>query len=140
VIVGVPNIDSWQAHLFGRHWLHLDVPRHAWHFSPKTLARLAAANGLAIADIEHFSLEYGPYGMFQSALARAGLGHTLFARLLRPGRARPIWQEPSFWIHVALAAPLALVASASVPLEVLAAARGRGGSIVARLRRVGAQP
>ena len=33
----VPNVSSLQARLFGRSWIHLDVPRHRQHFVPATL-------------------------------------------------------------------------------------------------------
>ena len=39
-VVAIPNIDSWQAGLFGRHWFHLDVPRHCCHFSRDILEKL----------------------------------------------------------------------------------------------------
>tara|TARA_B100001971_G_C17757317_1_gene318470 strand:- start:19 stop:390 length:372 start_codon:yes stop_codon:yes gene_type:complete len=40
IVVAVPNFSSWQARLFGKSWLHLDVPRHQYHFSPKTCGTL----------------------------------------------------------------------------------------------------
>lgn len=131
VVVAVPNLDSWQARWTGRSWLHLDVPRHRWHFSADTLIALAAHAGLEHVRTRHFSLEYGPYGLFQSVVARAGLGHALFTRVLRPTGRRPSWQEPAVWGHLALGLPLAAAAAAAVPVEAIAAALGHGGAIVA---------
>ncbi len=137
VIVALPNLDSWQARLAGRHWLHLDVPRHRWHFSPATLSRLADRAGLRLARVQHFSLEYGPYGLLQSLLARAGLGPFLFTDILRPtgGSRRALLREPRLWAHAALAAPIAVSGAASLPIELLAAAAGAGGSITATLKK-----
>ena len=42
LIIAVPDNRSLQATLFGPRWLHLDVPRHLYHFDPGSL---------------HFSLE-----------------------------------------------------------------------------------
>jgi SAM-dependent methyltransferase len=131
ILVGVPNIDSWQARLSGRDWLHLDVPRHRWHFSPETLRALAGRASLELAGVEHFSLEYGPFGLFQSALAKLGLGHALYTRLLGPGRDGG--GRLQLWAHVPFALPHAGLAAGSLPLEMLAAARRKGGAIVARL-------
>ncbi|MBI5511849.1 MAG: class I SAM-dependent methyltransferase [Deltaproteobacteria bacterium] len=135
VLVSVPNVDSCQARLSGRDWLHLDVPRHRWHFTPDTLARLATAAGLEVLHAEQFSLEYGPYGMLQSGLAKLGLGQRLFTRVLRPAGGHAIWREPAFWTHLALALPIAAAAALSLPLEAIAAAAGKGGVIALALRR-----
>jgi SAM-dependent methyltransferase len=36
----MPNIDSWEARLFGSHWFGLELPRHITHFSPRSLRYL----------------------------------------------------------------------------------------------------
>jgi 2-polyprenyl-3-methyl-5-hydroxy-6-metoxy-1,4-benzoquinol methylase len=135
LLVEVPNRASWQARLSGAAWLHLDVPRHRWHFAPSTLARVAARSGLELCEIRHFSAEYGPFGALQSALARAGFGHSLFTRVLRPGRAGPLWREPALWRHLAAGGLIVPLAALSFPFEALAAAWHAGGSIRATLRR-----
>jgi len=33
----LPNIDSWESHLFGTYWFGLELPRHLFHFSPHSL-------------------------------------------------------------------------------------------------------
>src|SRR5438105_6856496 len=40
LIVQVPNAASYQARWFGGDWFALDVPRHRYHFTTKTLTRL----------------------------------------------------------------------------------------------------
>src|ERR1700728_2400490 len=42
----MPNIDSWEARLFGTHWFGLELPRHLGHFSPRSLRYLMAELGL----------------------------------------------------------------------------------------------
>jgi SAM-dependent methyltransferase len=37
VYLGLPNIDSWEAHMLGTYWYGLELPRHLSHFSPKSL-------------------------------------------------------------------------------------------------------
>jgi SAM-dependent methyltransferase len=41
----MPNIDSWEARLFGNHWFGLELPRHLSHFSPRSLRYLMTQLG-----------------------------------------------------------------------------------------------
>lgn len=40
IVVAVPNCDSWDAKYYKDHWAAYDVPRHLYHFTPKTLGLL----------------------------------------------------------------------------------------------------
>ena len=128
VVVELPNWSSWQARWFGRHWLHLDVPRHRYHFTPELLTRLGRQLGLVPLRTWHFSLEYGPYPLLQSALAAAGLNHVLFTRLLRPvgTTTRP---RQALWLHLALSPLLGAGLVAATGIELAAAAARRGGVV-----------
>ena len=42
----VPNIDSAGEHIFHSYWYALELPRHLYHFSPKSLEKLAELAGL----------------------------------------------------------------------------------------------
>jgi SAM-dependent methyltransferase len=64
----VPNAASFQARLFGKQWLHLDVPRHRYHFSPATMKALLTSAGLTVVRESHVALEYDWFGIIQSAL------------------------------------------------------------------------
>lgn len=130
VVVAVPNIDSLQARLFASDWLHLDVPRHRWHFSPRTLSAAADRCHLRVESIRHFSLEYGPFAIIQGVATKIGLGHSLYARLMRLPPSQLI-RERLFWVHLPL---LAITAAPSVLLELVAALCNRGGAIVMTLR------
>lgn len=70
LIVSVPNLESWQARVFGAGWFHLDPPRHISHFDRRTLAALLAQLDLDETASRDFHLEYGPVGWVQSALNR----------------------------------------------------------------------
>jgi 2-polyprenyl-3-methyl-5-hydroxy-6-metoxy-1,4-benzoquinol methylase len=41
----MPNIDSWEAKLFGSYWFGLELPRHITHFSPRSLRHLLTKMG-----------------------------------------------------------------------------------------------
>jgi 2-polyprenyl-3-methyl-5-hydroxy-6-metoxy-1,4-benzoquinol methylase len=69
IIVAVPNIESMQARIFGNKWYHLEVPRHLYHFSQKTLSRMINSAGFSIQNTSEtlFSHNFGGFwrGFFQ---------------------------------------------------------------------------
>jgi len=69
--VAVPNFGGAQAEAAGRHWFHLDLPRHLWHFRPRSLESLLARAGFRTARCSTFSFEYDWYGTLQSWMNRA---------------------------------------------------------------------
>jgi 2-polyprenyl-3-methyl-5-hydroxy-6-metoxy-1,4-benzoquinol methylase len=53
VILVTPDFASPLARLAGRRWRNMTPPHHLWYFTPDSLARLAAAAGLTIAEVAH---------------------------------------------------------------------------------------
>lgn len=51
--IGVSNIDSTGARLFGARWRGLGLPRHLSHFTPGTLTRLLEWSGFEVVAIHH---------------------------------------------------------------------------------------
>lgn len=51
IIIEVPNIDSVKFKVFGKYFSSLDIPRHLFHFSPITLARLCTMCGLEVQTV-----------------------------------------------------------------------------------------
>ncbi len=86
--VAVPNSDSLQARVFGRHWFHLDVPRHYFHFGTRSLQTLLEKNGFRVVKTAHFSLEQNPFGWVQSFYNGLGFSHNLLYELLKSESAR----------------------------------------------------
>ena len=68
LIISVPNFKSMQSALCRSKWFHLDIPRHRWHFCPQTMFRILKQSGFSVVRFSHFSLEYNPFGWFQSLL------------------------------------------------------------------------
>jgi 2-polyprenyl-3-methyl-5-hydroxy-6-metoxy-1,4-benzoquinol methylase len=58
LLIRVPNIDSVEARLGGKEWLHLDIPRHVCHYTPKSLPLLLQKTGFKDIMVNHFLLEY----------------------------------------------------------------------------------
>lgn len=52
LFLALPNAASAEARLFGRWWLGWDVPRHLYHFTPKSLNRCLRQTGFRVIRIE----------------------------------------------------------------------------------------
>jgi predicted TPR repeat methyltransferase len=130
VHVTVPNISSWQADWFGRHWMHLDVPRHRYHFSKRTLRALFERAGLHPVDWTSFAIEYDWFGFIQSSLNLVcSRPNVLFERLTSgtsPGTEREA-------LISALLLPF--TAALTMPGMVLSAICGAGATLSATCRR-----
>lgn len=68
LLIAVPDIDGIQARLFGRRWFHLDVPRHLYHYSKRSMQALLQATGFCPVRRWRQEFEYDLIGWPQSAL------------------------------------------------------------------------
>lgn len=137
LIVGVPNLASWQARFGGATWFHLDAPRHLYHFSLPSLTKLMRDHGLDVESVSYISPEHDPYGWVQSALNLIDRRHNRLTRLLM-GIDSP---NAGNLLHLgigcllgALAAPVSLVswiAHRGALIEVVCRRRERPTPIVA---------
>ena len=132
LLLGLPNIASWQSRVTGRHWMHLDVPRHLVHFSPHTIALATQQAGLRVETIGFRSYEHDPLGWVQSWLNVLGFEQDLILKRLTglpvtSGAARTA-------AALLLAIPLGIVAW---PLAILSWASGRGAIMEVRAMREG---
>lgn len=48
IFIAVPNYTSGDASSYKKHWAAYDVPRHLYHFSPKSIDILAASKGFTV--------------------------------------------------------------------------------------------
>jgi SAM-dependent methyltransferase len=55
----VPNLDAWDARLFGRYWAGLDQPRHLFVPDETTITRLLAETGFVEVERQCLSGTYG---------------------------------------------------------------------------------
>jgi len=53
----LPNCSSFDAKHYGESWAAYDVPRHLWHFKPKTFRVFAEKNGFRITGIRSLLLD-----------------------------------------------------------------------------------
>jgi SAM-dependent methyltransferase len=52
LLINIPNAGSFEARVFGKWWVQWDVPRHLFHFTKETMARLLARTGFRLAEIK----------------------------------------------------------------------------------------
>ncbi|HEY1020226.1 MAG TPA: methyltransferase domain-containing protein [Sediminibacterium sp.] len=52
LLIAVPNYTSYDAKVYGEYWAAYDVPRHLYHFSPKSMEILGRAHGFHLADTQ----------------------------------------------------------------------------------------
>lgn len=88
LLIAVPDFGGAQSVFSGKHWFHLDVPRHYSHFTLKTLTTFLDRTGFEMKKVNHFSLEYDPFGFLQSFYNLLGLKHNLLYSFFREKKDR----------------------------------------------------
>jgi len=58
VFISLPNIESLQFKICGPYWLELDIPRHIYHYSTRTIAMILQRYGFTIQNISFPILEF----------------------------------------------------------------------------------
>lgn len=125
LIVAVPDAQSTQAKLFGTRWVHLDVPRHLFHFGEQSLRQAFESTGLNVVRTWHHELEIDLIGWSQSTLNHLSPMPNIFFDVVagRPTRAGVARAATHF------AMGTAFTAAALAPVAV-STALGDGGTLV----------
>ena len=129
LLLAVPNSDGLHAQLFGPHWLHLDVPRHLFHFGPRSVQKLLMATGFEPFARWDAELEYDLLGFLQSAQDMISPTPRVLFDTLRGKTPR---SAPERWVYLfagALLSPLALLTTG------LGAGLGMGGTLVVAAKK-----
>jgi predicted SAM-dependent methyltransferase len=88
LVVMVPNAASLDARLFGPWWLAWDLPRHLYHFTPKTISALMAKAGFRVqrlvsnSPLLNLTMSVGYLGKYKYGLSP--VSHRLLIRACRP--------------------------------------------------------
>lgn len=130
LIVSVPNIAGLQARLARDAWIHLDLPRHLFHFTPAALSMLLARHGFTVSRVSHLYPELEFVGYVQSGLNGLGIERDLLYRYVKGDRSIAFGPR----VLRTLLAAAALVPSA-VAWTALAPALGSGASLQVLARR-----
>ena len=134
VIAAVPNFGSWQARVTGASWLHLDLPRHLFHFTPRAITETFEAAGFRVEDIRFGEFEYDVVGWSQSLMNRGLGGRNEFFKAMS-GRTRRVstLRQASQIIAGAELSALAVVPA------LVESWLGRGGTLIAVARPSGSR-
>lgn len=125
IIVAVPDSGGLQPKVFKQRWLHLDVPRHLYHFDSDSLSVCLNGAGFTVQNKKHQELEYDLIGWSQSALNYLLPLPNLFFNLVtgKQKNTNP-WSKISIFTLGTIMTGLSLAAVATEKLL------GRGGTIV----------
>jgi SAM-dependent methyltransferase len=121
--IAVPNFGGAQARASGKHWFHMDLPRHFWHFELPTLEKLLLDAGFHVVRRATLAVEYDWFGTLQSWLNRVAEDDNRFYSFLKGAPADSTTQQVK---QLALASSLALPALTSALWD---AVRGVGGTL-----------
>lgn len=83
LLLALPNAGSWESSIFGTCWYPLDLPRHYWGFTPRTLVRLVEECGFTVRNVDYF-----PF-LFALQSVRYALRSISGAPSTPPSEARP---------------------------------------------------
>ncbi len=135
LVIAVPNAGGSQARVFQRHWLHLDIPRHLFHFTEAALDKMLREAGFKVDRSFHQEFEYDVMGWAQSTLNALQKSPNLFFEKMM-GR-----QQNCGALRAALnlAGGLALSAAA-VPIVCAASLAHSGGTMIVVARPVAKNP
>lgn len=105
LLLSLPNPDSLEARLIGRHWLGWDLPRHLNLFRPLQLREHLAHVGLHVSQICSFTAGYSVLLLsLEQRLIAQGKNTTRLMHLLRswPMRvlAMPYYAGPAKWFNL----------------------------------------
>jgi len=110
----LPNIDAWESKVFGSYWYGLELPRHLFHFSPRSLRNLMTA-----LDFEEVLLFTSPVSYMERSvgyLVTEAMDRTGFSPA-PPAKATPpnsiVWRAVRKAMRLALVKPAGHLASSA---------------------------
>ncbi len=99
IVIGIPNVDSFEFSLFGKFWFHLAPKYHIWHYSPKSISILLNKNGFKVYSIDYWAIEHHLSGLIQSFLNRSTNTSDILHKLIKRGTERvSISFKTALWI------------------------------------------
>jgi len=129
IVIAVPDFEGWQSKTFGSSWLHLDLPRHLFHFTVASIdGMLHRAEFVPVAHW-HQEFEYDLIGWWQSALNAMLPTSNVLLDFLTGKKSRGTLTER---IISTISAPF--FSLASLPLVWVGSIAGRGGTLLVAAR------
>lgn len=99
IVIGIPNIDSYEFKYFTRKWFHFAPQFHLWHYSTKSMSILLRNNGFKISSIDYWAPEHHLTGLIQSFLNKTSDAQNILHLLVKRGTdPTAISFKTTFWI------------------------------------------
>lgn len=73
--IAVPNYTSLDAQTYGQYWAGYDVPRHLYHFSPRSMKMLLEKNGMRLFKIQPMWYDSFYVSMLSEQYKKGSSGH-----------------------------------------------------------------
>jgi SAM-dependent methyltransferase len=132
LLIAVPDFEGLQSKTFGSSWLHLDVPRHLYHFTATSIDGMLHQTSFVPVAHWHQEFEYDLIGWWQSALnALLPTPNVLFAYLTGKKLRGTLMER----IISGISAPF--FSFAMLPLVWFGSVSGRGGTLLVAARTAG---
>ena len=129
VLIAVPDFAGLQSKAFGRSWLHLDLPRHLYHFTATSIDGLLHQSEFVPVAHWHQEFEYDLMGWWQSALnAMLRTPNVLFDFLAKKKLRGTLIEK----IISGLSVPV--LSFAMLPLVWFGSVAGKGGTLLVAAR------
>jgi len=131
ILIAVPDFEGWQSRTFASNWLHLDLPRHLYHFTATAIDGMLHRTEFVPVAHWHQEFEYDLIGWWQSTLnAMLPTPNVLFDFLARKKLRGTLTEKLISGIS-------ALFFFAFLPLVWLGSIAGRGGTLLVAARTTG---
>lgn len=135
MLIAVPDFGGLQSKIFGSSWLHLDLPRHRYHFTATSVDGMLHQTEFVPVAHWHQEFEYDLIGWWQSALnAMLPTPNGLFDFLARKKLRGTLIENIISGISVPF------FSFAMLPLVWLGSVTGKGGTLLVAARTTGRIP
>lgn len=132
ILIAVPDFGGLQSETFGSRWLHLDLPRHLYHFTATSIDGMLHQTEFVPVAHWHQEFEYDLMGWWQSALNVVLPTPNLLFDFLTGKKLRGTLTERIF---SGISAPF--FSFFLLPLVWLGSFAGRGGTLLVAARTTG---
>jgi hypothetical protein len=132
ILIAVPDFGGLQSETFGSSWLHLDLPRHLYHFTTASIDGMLHQTEFVPVAHWHQEFEYDLMGWWQSALNALLPTPNVLLDFLTAKKPRGTLTERIF---SGISAPF--FSFFLLPLVWLGSFAGRGGTLLVAARTTG---
>lgn len=132
ILIAVPNIDSFQAKIFGIHWFHLSAPVHYHQFGKRSLKVLMINHGYKVKKIGSFDIISNISGWFFSFFNILGLPENYLWHRMQKSSKKPQKLLEYQLLLLGLIPFIALISFLAALIEIIGKS---GGCIIATFNK-----